>query len=51
MLAGELVGEAMRAAKRSAGQPGSLERVREILENARQELRTLGDDASSSATP
>ena len=41
MLAGELVGEAMRASKR--GGPGAPERVREILEQSRRELRMVGD--------
>jgi DNA-binding PadR family transcriptional regulator len=45
MLAGELMGEAMRAAKRGSTRPGGLDDVRGVLERARQELRTLNGRA------
>jgi hypothetical protein len=41
MLAGELMGEAMRAAKRASREPGGLDRIRSVLERARHELRSV----------
>jgi DNA-binding PadR family transcriptional regulator len=50
MLAGELVGEAMRAVKRQGRKRGGIERVRAILEEARQSLRAL-DGSEESGDP
>jgi DNA-binding PadR family transcriptional regulator len=47
MLAGELVGEAMRAVKRLGRNRGDIERVRAILEEARQSLRSLDESDGS----
>jgi DNA-binding PadR family transcriptional regulator len=49
MLAGELVGEAMRAVKRVGRDAAGQERVRSILEEARHALRELGDEGPSGA--
>jgi DNA-binding PadR family transcriptional regulator len=47
MLAGELMGEAMRTAKVVGRGHGGLEQVREILEQARQSLRALREQPAA----